>query len=101
VYLSPYKGRSILNRILWVNPNPHQYIQDLEKAKIGEKPGLFFLIASICFFGISILIGLSINPFENEKDDPVLRNRQAGAIMIVYIFAVSCELLGIMFLISY
>jgi ZIP family zinc transporter len=29
VYLSPYKGRPILNRILWVNPNPLSLLSGL------------------------------------------------------------------------
>jgi len=36
VYLSPYKGRPILNRILWVNQNPLDCV-----FKIGGRPFIY------------------------------------------------------------
>jgi hypothetical protein len=76
-----------------------------EKTQTFRSPEIFFLIASVLFFFISVLIGLGIGiaqeePIFNAQETQELKYRQAFGIVLAFSFAIIFDLLGLIFLIS-
>lgn len=82
----------------------YQFMKTGTKQTFGS-PALFFLIASVLFFFISILIGLGIGIAQKEpvfsvREIQELKYRQAFGIVLAFSIAIIFDLLGLIFLIS-
>lgn len=77
----------------------YQYVKSIESQ--FANPDIFFLIASILFFFISVLIGLGSGNATEEPLSPAeqeLKYRQAFIIVICFSMAILLDFLGLMFL---